>query len=144
MPSARRTVVINRPIDEVFAFFTTHSNDPRWRAHVKEIEANGPPAVGSTVHQVVAGPGGRGIPADMEVTAYDPPNHYAFKVVAGPARPTGDMRLTVAPGGATEVTFALDAALGGVKKLLMSGPVQRSMDGEMTSLDTAKRLLESA
>lgn len=80
----------------------------------------------------------------MEVTAYDPPNHYAFKVVAGPARPTGDMRLTVAPGGATEVTFALDAALGGVKKLLMSGPVQRSMDGEMTSLDTAKRLLESA
>lgn len=27
MARASRTVVIHRPIDDVFAFFTTHSND---------------------------------------------------------------------------------------------------------------------
>lgn len=143
MASARRTVVINRPIDEVFAFFTTHANDQLWRTHVKEIEPHGPPVVGSRIHQVVAGPGGRGIPADIEPTAYEPPNHYAFKVVAGPARPTGDFRLTAAPTGATEVTLALDAELRGIKRLLLSRPMQKSMDSEVGGLDTAKRILES-
>jgi uncharacterized membrane protein len=143
MPSASRTILVNRPADEVFAFFSTPANDPKWRAHVKEIEAVGAPAVGAKVHQVIAGPGGRGIAADIEITAYEPSTRYAFKVTAGPARPVGEFRF--APHGeGTDVTFSLDAELGGVKKLLMSGSVQKSMDGEMASLDTAKRLIESA
>jgi hypothetical protein len=62
MPSARRSIIINRPIDEVFTFFTTHSNDVKWRPHVKEIAATSPPAVGERIHQVVSGPGGWGFP----------------------------------------------------------------------------------
>jgi uncharacterized protein YndB with AHSA1/START domain len=143
MPHAIRTIVINRPIDEVFTFFTTPSNDPNWRPHVKEISAQGAPAAGSRIHQVIEGPGGRGIPADIEVTAYERPNRYAFKVVAGPARPQGDFQLAAA-AAATEVTFTLTADLAGIKKLVMSRPVQKSMDGEMAALDTAKRLLEGA
>jgi hypothetical protein len=86
---------------------------------VKEIAARGPAAVGATIRQVVSGPGGRGISADMEVTAYEPPLRYAFTVTAGPARPVGDYRFTPR-GDTTEVTFALSAHLNGVKKLLMS------------------------
>jgi uncharacterized protein YndB with AHSA1/START domain len=142
MPSASRTITVNRPPDEVFRFFSTPANDPKWRTHVKEIEAAGAPAVGSRIHQVIAGPGGRGIPADIEITAYEPSTRYAFKVTAGPARPVGEFRF--APNGAgTDLTFTLDAELGGIKKLLMSGSVQKSMDGEMASLDTAKRLIET-
>ena len=64
-------------------------------------------------------------------------------MVAGPARPRGEFRF--APSGAgTQVSFSLAADLGGWKKLLMSGPVQRSMDGEMAALDTAKRMIEAA
>jgi hypothetical protein len=40
------------------------------------------------------------------------------------------------------VTFSLHAELGGLKKLLMSRPVQSSMDSEAASLDTAKSLIE--
>lgn len=141
MPAATRTIVINRPIEDVFAFFTDPDNDPKWRPHVKEISAPGPIAAGAQIHQVVAGPGGRGIPADFEVTAYEPPARYAFRVIAGPARPVGEFRLAPSASG-TEVTFSLDAELGGLKGLFMSRPVQRSMDGEMTALDTAKALLE--
>jgi hypothetical protein len=42
------------------------------------------------------------------------------------------------------VQFSLNAELKGIKKLVMSKAVQRSMDGEMASLDKAKAILEHA
>ena len=143
MPSASRSIVVGRPVEEVFAFFSDPANDQKWRPHVKEIAAQGPLAVGAKIHQVVSGPGGRGIPADIEITAYEPSTRYAFRVVAGPARPVGEFRF-VAAGTSTNVTFSLEAELGGLKKLLMSAPVQRSMDGEMAALDKAKALIETS
>ncbi len=141
MPSATRTIRIARAPDQVFAFFTDPANDPSWRPHVKEISADGPARVGARIHQVVEGPGGRGIAADVEVTAYEPSTRYAFKVVAGPARPVGEFRFSPS-GDGTEVTFSLNAELGGLKGLFLSRPVQSSMDGEMAGLDTAKANLE--
>jgi uncharacterized protein YndB with AHSA1/START domain len=143
MPSAQRTLVIARPVSEVFAFFTDPDNDPRWRSAVKEIRAEGPPAAGTRIHQVVAGPGGRGIKADIEITGYEPDQRYAFAVIAGPVRPRGEMRFAPTSEGATEVSFTLAAELAGLKKILMSRPVQKSMDGEMANLDKAKAILET-
>ncbi len=142
MPHAERTIVINRSPDEVFRFLTTPANDPSWRTGVKEISAEGPIAVGTKVHQLVAGPGGRSIAADIQVTAYEPPTRYGFKAIAGPARPVGEYRL--APSGdGTQVTFSLDTELSGLKKMFMSSPVQKTMDAEMRALDTAKAKLEA-
>ena len=143
MPTAQRTIVIDRPVEAVFAFFSTPSNDPRWRPHVKEIDGPAEMRTGARIRQVISGPGGRGIDADVEVTEYSPSSRYAFRVIAGPARPRGEYSFTSAGPDSTEVTFSLTAELSGLKKLVMSGPVQKSMDGEMASLDTAKRLLES-
>lgn len=142
MPSAKRTISIGTTPEKAFAFFTDPANDKRWRPHVKEIAASGPPGVGAQIHQVVEGPGGRGITADIEITTYDPPWRYAFSVVAGPARPRGEFQLSPSASG-VDVSFALNAELGGLKKLLMGGPVQSSMNGEMAALDTAKALLEA-
>ena len=143
MPSATRTVTINRPIDEVFAFFTTPFNDKKWRRHVKEIKAPGPLEVGTRIHQLVAGPRGRGIRAHIEVTRIDPPNAYDFRVVAGPIRPHGEFRLRP-DGEGTEVTLTLSAAIGGLKGRLMERPVQKSMEIEVAGLETAKRVIESS
>ena len=141
MPNAQRTIRIDRPPEDVFAFFADPGNDRSWRPHVKEISTEGPVHVGSRIHQAVAGPGGRSIAADIEVTGYEPSSRYAFQVVAGPARPAGEFRF-VSSGGGTDVTFSLRADLGGLKGLFLSRPVQASMDGEMASLDTAKSILE--
>ena len=142
MPSATRTMTIDQPPDVVFRFFADPANDRSWRPHVKEITASGPPGAGARISQVVEGPGGRGIAADIEVTSYEPPTVYGFQVVAGPARPRGEFRL--APKGTgTLVTFSLSAELGGWKKWVMGGPVQKSMDGEMAALDRAKALIEA-
>ena len=141
MAGASRTVVINRPIEDVFAFFTTPANDASWRTQVRKI--SGSPRVGARIHQVVKGPGGTDIPADMDVTAFEPPSRYAFRVVAGPVRPEGEFRFTPV-GGSTEVTFTLSAEIKGLKSLALSRPAQSAMDSEVAGLDTAKRLLESA
>jgi uncharacterized protein YndB with AHSA1/START domain len=141
MPAAQHTVVIDRSVDEVFAFFTDPSNERKWRQHVKEIAPEGPIAVGSRVHQLVKGPGGRGIPADVEVTGYEPPARYAFRVVAGPGRPVGEFRFA-ADGERTSVSLSLSADLTGIKKVMMSRAVQRSMDAEVQALDQAKAVLE--
>ena len=142
MPSAQRTITIDRPPEQVFTFFSDHGNDRRWRPAVVEIDpVRGAPA-GTRIRQVIKGPMGRGVGADIEITANEPPSRYAFQVVAGPARPRGEFGFTPA-GSGTDVHFALAAELSGIKKLLMSGAVQRSMDSEMSGLDTAKRLLES-
>jgi len=142
MPEASRTIHIERSVEQVFAFFTDPTNDQKWRPHVIEIGAKGPIGIGTTIHQKVAGPGGRAIPADIEVTAYDSPAQYAFKVTTGPVRPLGEFRFT--PSGAgTDVDFHLQAQLSGLKKLVMSRPVQKSMDGQMAGLDKAKAVLEN-
>lgn len=142
MLGTSHAVVISRPIEAVFAFFTDPENDPRWREHVVSIHAEGPIAVGSRVSQSVTGPGGRPIRADLEVTAFEPSAHYAFRVVAGPVRPVGDFRFTEV-GANTRVDFSLTAELTGLNKLFMSGPVERSMETEVHGLHRAKAILES-
>lgn len=133
--------MIRRPVSAVFAFFTDHDNDPQWRPVVQEIRAEGPPAVGARVHQVIK-VGGRTVPADFEITEYDRNEAYAFRVVTGPVRPEGTFTFAEVPGG-TEVSLTLRAEIGGLKKLFMSGAVQKSMDSEVANLDRAKQLLEA-
>jgi len=143
MPEAHRTIVIGRSPDAVFAFFTDPNNDPRWRPIVKKIAADGPVRVGSVVHQVVTGPGGRGsFPADYEVTAYEPPSRFAFRVIKGPVRPVGEYRFAPA-GSGTEVSFSITAELGLITKLFLGKQVQNSMDLDVAALDKAKELVES-
>jgi len=142
MPQAKRTIVIARPQAEVFAFFADGENDPQWRPTVAMIKRNGPLAIGTRYTQRVAGPGGREITADVQVTEYEPDVRVAFRGVAGPLRPDGSYTFAPVDAG-TSVTFSLRAELTGIKKLLMSKPVQQAMDAEMASLDKAKTVLES-
>lgn len=142
MPSAERTVVINRPGAEVFAFVADGEKAQQWRSGVVEIKKISGDGKGATYRQLVAGPGGRKINADYEVTEYQPPTHLAFKAIAGPVRPIGSYDL-VDNDGKTSLTFRLNADLGGWKKWVMGGQVQKTMDTEMAALDRLKEVLES-
>jgi len=141
MPSAQHSVSIDRPIDEVFAFFTDPQNEFQWRSQVKDITTEGPAAVGRRVHQVIKGPGGLSVPAHVEVTGYEPMTRYAFRGIAGPVRPVGEF-LFSEDGERTTVSFSLSVELTGIKKLLMSRAVQRAMDREVQAIEQAKAVLE--
>jgi hypothetical protein len=56
--------------------------------------------------------------------------------------PTGELRFQES-GGATTLAMSLQAELTGVKRLLMSGMVRKTMDAEVGAIDNIKRLLES-
>jgi uncharacterized protein YndB with AHSA1/START domain len=140
MPQAQRSVIIERPVEEVFAFFTNRANDARWARRLGDRCCGAAP-VGTTTHQIVASPGGRRIPADIEITAYEPSTHHAFRVIAGPVRPSGEYRFG-SVGGGSDVAFTLAAHLGGLKGPFMAGSVQKSMDNQLAALDTAGRVLE--
>src|SRR5689334_25052827 len=127
MPSAERTIVIDKPVQEVFAFVADGSNAQMWRSGVLEISKKSGDGQGAIYRQVVSGPGGRKIDADYEVTEYSPPSRLAFRAIAGPVRPTGSYDLTETDGK-TSLTFKLQAEIGGWKKWLMGGQVQKTMD----------------
>jgi len=141
MPSASNTVTIRRPIADIFAYVADGMNGPKWRSGILDIALASGEGLGAVYRQGVRGPGGRRIDADYEITAWDPPHHLAFKAIAGPVRPTGEYRLAESDG-ATTITFALDAPLGGLKKLLMGGAVQSTMDAEVANLSKLKAILE--
>ena len=141
MPAATNSVSIQRTADDVFAFLADGMNAQRWRSGVLDIALASGSGVGAIYHQGVAGPGGRRIAADYEVTAYEPPRRFAFRTVAGPVRPIGEFRLEPA-GEGTAVTFQLSAELPFLKGLLMGGMVQKTMDAETQALDKVRSILE--
>lgn len=141
MPSARYSVAINRPIEAVFAYVADGEKCPQWRPGVVDIKHVSGEGVGSKYSQGVRGPMGRRVQADYEVTVFTPNTRLDFQTTSGPARPHGRYDLESVEGG-TRLTFSLDAELSGIRKLLMSSAVQKTMDSEVRTLDNLKRVLE--
>lgn len=142
MPSAEHQVTIARPVDEVFTFVADGLNGPRWRPGVLDVARLSGSGLGAVYKQGVKGPGGRRIAADYEITAYEPNRRIGFRAIAGPVRPTSEFRLEPVEGG-TRLTFSLDAELTGLKKLLMGGAVQRTVDAEVVATERLKQVLET-
>jgi uncharacterized protein YndB with AHSA1/START domain len=142
MLSAEREVTIARPVAEVFAFVADGLNAPRWRPGVMDISLASGTGLGAVYKQGVKGPGGRRIDADYRITAYEPNRRLSFEAIAGPVRPTGQFVFDDANGG-TRLTFGLQAELGGLKKLLMGGAVQKTMNAEVAATERLKEVLET-
>jgi uncharacterized protein YndB with AHSA1/START domain len=144
MASIQRTIVVNRPVDVVFAYFADVANDPQWRGPgVKEIAVRGAMRQGAAVHQkLAAGPFGAAVTADMDVVVYEPPTALAFQVTTGPLKPRVEFRFAPTVDG-TRVAFSIDAPLAGLKKVLMGRMAEKNMAAEAAALDNAKRLLET-
>jgi uncharacterized protein YndB with AHSA1/START domain len=142
MPSAKHSVVIERPVSEVFAYVIDGTTAPSWRPSCVDIRlATGSLGqVGARYEQGLKGPGGR-IAGDYELSEVVPNKVIAFKVVAGPARPQGRYEFTP-EGGGTRVIFGLNWEPKGIKENLMAPLVARTMPGEVATLDNLKRVLE--
>src|SRR5215467_10362046 len=88
MPHAENTVTISRPLQEVFDYLADGTHNKDWRDGVLEIErTSADNGQGATYRQVLAGPGGRRIDGDYQITVFDPPRRLEFQVTAGPASP---------------------------------------------------------
>ena len=141
MPNAERTITINGPVAEVFTFVADGRSAKHWRSGVLDVDLVSGQGLGARYSQGVKGPGGRRIPADYEITQFQPNERIAFRAIAGPVRPEGSFTFE-GIGTGTVLTFELHAELSGWKRLLMGGAVQSTMNAEMGALDRLKDLLE--
>lgn len=141
MPSAAKEIVIERPIDVVFGFLANPENDRQWRTGVIDLKRISGSGLGARYAQGVKGPGGKRIPADIEITEFEPGHRIAFQTVMGPVRPRGRYVLTPAEDW-TRLRFELEAELSGLKRL-MAPMVQKTMNNEVDQLDSLKHVLET-
>jgi hypothetical protein len=140
MPEATNTVEIARAPADVFAFLADGTNGPRWRSGVIDVALKAGEGEGAVYTQGVKGPFGRRVPADYELTAYEPERRIAFRAIAGPVRPEGAYELEPA-GAATRLTFSLRWTPAGFGRLM--GPmVAKTMRSEVAQLARLREVLE--
>ena len=98
----RNSIVINRPVDEVFAFVTDPATTPQWQANLvrSEILTPGPMRAGTQVLEVRR-LGKSESQAVWEVTAYEPPARrgYVYPKGFGPIRQSGVTTFEPVEGG---------------------------------------------
>jgi uncharacterized membrane protein len=137
------SVVIDRPIDEVFAYVMEVGNWPRWHSGMLEGRqtSEGPVGVGTTFQGVNQFLGQR-MEWTSEVTEYEPNGKLAQKLVAGPMSVEQRLTFETAEGG-TRFTLMGEGETGGFFKLaepLVNRRMQGQLDGDLSKL---KDILES-
>jgi uncharacterized membrane protein len=136
------TVVINRPVEEVFAYAGDFGNDAQWFVPVVESTPTsvGPMSVGKTFKRA-AKLMGMGMSETAEVTEYEPNSKSCFKSTSGPV-PNTNCRTFKSEGAGTRVTVELEATPTGFFKL-MQPMLSSTMNKAESNLATLKTMLES-
>ena len=142
MVSFEKSLFINRPQQEVFDYLSDPANDSEWQSSTisSEWTSEGPPGVGSTLNQSIKFMG-RKFESGSEVTAWDPPNHYAQKTTGGPIPFEVNLKFAAEENG-TRVTVTGTAETGGFFKLA-EGVVGKQLQKQVGSdFDNLKVVME--
>jgi len=135
MIHAEVSIVINRPLEEVFAFLSDLENNLKWRSG--QIEAKktsvGPIRVGTT-YRMVNNVLGRRIEGEGEVTEYEP-NRKFTSIGRSGYLPLEAQRVFEPVEGGTRVTFVLKAEPGGFFKL--AEPLVATLAKRRVEMDAA-------
>jgi uncharacterized membrane protein len=143
MITVDESVVIKRPVEEVFGFLTDHRNDIRWQDGLLEVRLtpDGPVGVGTRVTEVRKFMGRR-IETTGEITEFTPNVKSARKTLEGPMDVSGYVAFEPVREG-TKVTQHMEMHTRGFMALadpLVAGSLRR---GLAAALGDAKALLES-
>ena len=142
MIKIEHSIVINRPIEEVFAVVTNVENNPKWGSGLlKAVKtSDGPIGVGTTwrlVRKVL----GQQLEAEVEVTEYELNRNYVQRSKSpfpGAVRQTYE-----AVEDGTRISIILEAEPGGLFRLaepLLKSTFKRDIDAEFANL---KDLMEA-
>jgi uncharacterized membrane protein len=136
----RNTVVVERPVEEVFDYAAQFDRHPEWQDDLKGATFAGPAAVGATGTETrQMGP--RVQTYQWRVNAYDRPRVLGFETLSGPMRPSGSMAFS-SEGTGTRVEFEMALNPQGMMKIL--GPmIERRVQKTNTAhLEKFKQILE--
>jgi uncharacterized protein YndB with AHSA1/START domain len=140
------TVVIERPIEEVFAFLSDGENDPKFSARVVEIAktTDGPPGVG-TVYASTVKDAGMTTHREFELTEFVPPTKIRWTEVSKNlvVAPEGGYDLASA-GAGTELTFFNELQGRGVGVLIAPLALRSARKGADAFARAIKAAVEAA
>ena len=137
------SIVINRPVEEVFAFANDLERDPQWMASVSERKktSEGPVGVGTTFHDTGTLLG-RKVENNYEVTEYEPNAKLGIKTVSGSIQIEATSTCEPVEGG-TRFTMAGEAEVAGMIKFAES-IIARVMKSQLEAdLARLKDLMEA-
>jgi uncharacterized membrane protein len=144
MINVEESIIINRPVAEVFAFVANFENHPKWESNFQKVKllTSTPIGVG-TKYQCDMKLPGQIATSKFEITQYEVNKKIAFEgEPAGPAKPDGSFLFEAVPGG-TKITLLPRPEFRGVFKLLepmMAGYIRKQNQEHLSKL---KRILET-
>ena len=137
------SVVVDRPVEEVFAFITNPRNDLRWERRVVESThtSEGPIGVGTTGRKVRRFLGLR-LANNYELIVFEPNRKLAAKTAYGPIPFEWTVTLEPVEGG-TRVAFLAEGETRGVLRL--AGPIlaRVGQGGLETDAAALKKVVEA-
>src|SRR5919198_4716178 len=114
MAQFRQSVVINRPVEQVFAFVSDLENDPPWSGAAEmRRTASGPVGVGTTFQQrdrLL----GRRLELTLQVVGYEPNRKVMLKTTSRGLSFAGTRMVEPVDQDTTRVTFVGGGRAGGV------------------------------
>jgi carbon monoxide dehydrogenase subunit G len=142
MASFENTVIIRRPVEEVFAFLADFENVPRWNFAIVETTKTspGPVGVGTTYRQT------RSVPTRseerFEVTTFEPPRRLEVQGQIGPFRARIGYLLEPA-GSGTRLRNLVDLGSSGPLTLVAPLVTSRVKHAVAANLETLEQLLST-
>ena len=139
------SVVIDRPIDQVFAFLADGENDKKFSARVVEISktTDGPSGKG-TVYKSTVKDAGFKTKREFELTEFEPPTRIRWTERSKNlvTAPLGGYDL-VADGEGTQLTFFNELEGHGLGKLLAGPALKSARKGADDFAQAIKRAVEA-
>ena len=127
--NTKTSIVIDRPIDEVFAYVSNVENMPRWVSGVRRVRLLSKKVKAGARFSAEYAQGVRNSAIDFQIVEFDPPRRFAATAERGPFsfpfRGTFEFR---AVGDATEVTSNVETgeeSLATRLANLLFGPIVR-------------------
>ena len=143
MIQVEKSVVIQKPVAEVFEFVTNGENTTKWQGGVEAIIPEGPPNVVGSRYTEVRKFMGQEMRSMMELTAFEPNARWAARVIKGPV-PYEVTATFEESGGGTKMTTRVEGEPKGFFKVaegMMKGQLEKSLEEDGMRL---KGILEGA
>jgi uncharacterized protein YndB with AHSA1/START domain len=143
MIKVEKSVIIHKPVEEVFHFVTAEGNYTKWQAGVQEVLDQGPRNTVGSQYIEVRKFMGQEMRTTLEMTEFVPNTRFETKVVKGPVPYVASMTFESVDGG-TKVTICVDGEPKGFFKLaegMVASQLDKSLAEDASKL---KEILESS
>jgi dehydrogenase/reductase SDR family protein 12 len=146
MVKVEQSIMIDKPVEQVWNFLTDFQNTPKWDVGVLETRqtSTGPAGLGTTFQNIGAFLGQQSV-REYRVTEYEPDKKVTVELV-NPTKSIqkAEVRYTFEPAQTgTRLNFMGSIEFGGFFRLLQPILLQRAKRSGQGDLNNLKRLLEA-